>query len=252
VTSSPLLGAACVPVPGTRVPEQDRETVVSDVIVQAGGRRWRRTLLRTPWLTATDDLGAAVAAALAQVPDGAPRDGDVVALAEKIVIVTSGRVVDARGLRAGLLARVLARAVRPVGDSRGLSVPAKMQYVVDEVGAGRIARAAAAAALTRPFGRRGTFYRLAGPLARDLDGLRGAYAGELLPPLRSAEADLLGHHLAARLGRAVAVVDVNDRGGSVRSVSAGGPEPEVLLAALADNPHGDCAQSTPVVLLRPL
>ncbi|HXV93679.1 MAG TPA: coenzyme F420-0:L-glutamate ligase [Pseudonocardia sp.] len=226
--------------------------VVSDVEVEAGGRRWRRVLLRTPWLGEDDDLGAVVADALAGVRCGGPRPGDVVAIAEKVAVVTSGRAVDADVVRPGPLAHLLARAVRPVGDSRGLSLPRKMQYVVAEVGRPRVVLAALAAALTRPFGRRGVFYRVAGDVARDLDGLRGAYPQTLLPPLRPAEAALLGHHLASRLGRVVAIVDVNDRGGSVRSVSAGGPDPGVVLAALVDNPHGDEAASTPVVLLRPL
>lgn len=104
-----------------------------------------------------------------------------------------------------------------------------MQFVLDRAGRTRVVGAVLAAALTRPFGHRGTFYALLGGTARDLDGLRGAYRDELLPPLLPAEAQLLGHHLAARLRRIVAVVDVNDRGGSVRSVSAGGPAPAVLL-----------------------
>jgi len=222
--------------------------VVSDVDLVATGRRWRRILLRTPWLTAADDLGAVLAGALAGYP---ARPGDVVAVAEKIAVVTSGRAVDARALHAGPLARLLARAVRPVGDSCGLSLPRKMQFVLDQVGRPRVLAAALAAAVTRPLGHRGTFYRLLGSTARDLDGLRGAYLDELLPPLRPGEAQLLAHHLAARLGRVVAVVDVNDRGGSVRAVSSGGPDAPTLLALLCDNPHGDCGQSTPVVLLRP-
>jgi F420-0:gamma-glutamyl ligase len=226
--------------------------VVSDVVLVAAGRRWRRVLLRTPWLAADDDLGAALGAALTAVPDGSPRPGDVVAVAEKVAVVTSGRTVDASALRAGPLAHLLARSVRPVGNSLGLSQPRKMQFVLDQAGAARVVGAALAAAVARPFGSKGTFYRLLGSTARDLDGLRGAYLDALLPPLLPGEAALLGHHLAARLGRAVAIVDVNDRGGSIRSVSAGGPDPAALLRLLADNPQGDCEQSTPVVLLRPL
>ncbi|WP_300012929.1 hypothetical protein [Pseudonocardia sp.] len=241
--------------------------VASDVVLVAAGRRWRRVLLRTPWLDADDDLGGALAAALATMPDGSPRPGDVVAVAtmpdgsprpgdvvavaEKVAVVTSGRTVDAHGLRAGALAHLLARSVRPVGNSLGLSQPRKMQFVLDQAGPARVVGAALAAALARPFGSTGTFYRLLGSTARDLDGLRGAYRDALLPPLLPGEAALLGHHLASRLGRAVAVVDVNDRGGSVRSVSAGGPDPEVLLRLLADNPQGNAGQSTPLVLLRP-
>jgi hypothetical protein len=155
--------------------------VLDEELVAAGGR-WRRIVLRTPWLTADDDLGAVLQEALGAVPGG-PRPGDVVAIAEKIAVVTSGRTVDARAVRAGGLARLLARAVRPVGDSRGLSLPRKMQFVIDQVGPARVVAAAVAAALTRPFGGRGTFYRLLGSTARDLDGLRGAYPEQLLPPL---------------------------------------------------------------------
>jgi F420-0:gamma-glutamyl ligase len=231
-------------------PGVDAGPAVSDVVVLAAGRRWRRVVLRTPWLGPDDDLGAVLDAALAQV--GPARPGDVVAIAEKIAVVTSGRTVDAGTVHAGWLARLLARSVRPVGNSRGLSLPRKMQFVLDHAGRARVVGAALAAALTRPFGLRGTFYALLGSTARDLDGLRGAYLDELLPPLLPAEAALLGHHLAARLRRVVAVVDVNDRGGSVRSVSAGGPDPGVLLGLLADNPQGDGDAGTPLVLLRPL
>ncbi len=224
--------------------------VVSDIVVMSGRQWWRRVVLCTPWLTASDDLGAVLLEALAAVPGGEPRPGDVVAVAEKVTVVTSDRVVEPR--RPGALAKVLARAVRPVGISRGLSLPGKMQYVIDDAGRMRVVGAALAAAVCRPLGMRGVFYQLAGATARDLDGLRGAYTDELLPPLRPAEAALLAHHLTSRVGRAVAIVDINDRGGTVRSAPAGGPGPAELLALLADNPHGDCAQSTPVVLLRPL
>lgn len=242
------LASVATGLPPVPAPRRPVGPAAVDVVVAADGRRWRRTLLRTPWLTAADDLGGVLASVLA----GRVGEGDVVAVAEKIAVVTSGRVVNARDLRVGRLARLLARAVRPVGESRGLSLPTKMQFVLDRVGSARVVAAALATALTRPLGWRGVFYRIAGDLARDLDGLRGAYAEQLLPPLLPAEAALLAHHLANRLGCAVAIVDINDRGGSIRAVSAAGPEPDVLLAALADNPHGDCDAATPVVALRAL
>lgn len=203
-----------------------------------------RLVLKTPWLSPSDDLGAALAAAM---PPFSP--GDVLAVAEKVVIVTSGRMESA-GVP-GLLARILARGVRPVGNSRGLSVPEKMQYVLDHVGVGRVLFAAAVGAVSRPFVA-GAFYRVAGSVARDLDGLRGAYSAFLLPPLLPAEARLVAHHLASRLGVLVAIVDINDRGGSVRGCSPGCPPDSVLLAALADNPLGQAYESTPAVLLTDL
>lgn len=218
-------------------------------VVLAHGFSWRRTLLRTRWLTERDDLGAVLADALGRAPTGGS-DRLVLAVAEKAAVVTSGRTVATDRLRPSSLAKSLARAVKPVGDSCGLSVPAKMQYVIDTAGALRVLSAAAAAALTRPLGILGVFYRIAGPVARDLDGARGAYPDLLLPPLSEGEAQLLAHHLATRLRVPVAIVDINDRGGTVRGRSPGCPPATVLLDVLADNPLGHCRQSTPAILLR--
>lgn len=231
-------------------PEQVQHAPGRSDRVDARDRSWERTLLRTPWLTAGDDLGEVLRTALAEVPDPAARPGDVLAVAEKVAVVTSGLEVPGALLTPGQLARALARAVRPVGDSMGLSVPEKMHYVLREVGLLRMTAAVLAAAVTRPFGRTGAFFRVAGPVARDVDGMRGAYPDTLLPPLTPGQAAVLAHHLSTRVGRCVAIVDINDRGGSIRAVSAGGPAPEVLLAALRDNPQGHLRECIPVVLLR--
>jgi len=221
---------------------------MQDEVVVAGNR-WLRTLLRTRWLSERDDLGAILEASLAAVPADR-RHRRVLAVAEKVAIVTSGRVVPAGDVRVSVLARVLARTVRPVGDSRGLSIPEKMQYVLDHAGLARILAAAAAGAATRPLGVGGAFYRVAGSVARDLDGLRGAYERSLLPPLLPSEARLLAHHLAVRLDLPVAIVDINDRGGTVRGCSPGCTPARQLLAVLHDNPLGQADQSTPAILLR--
>jgi hypothetical protein len=49
------------------------------------------------------------------------------------------------------------------GYGIGLGTPQTMQLAIDEVGAPRILFAAAASAVTKPFGIHGVFYRLAGP-----------------------------------------------------------------------------------------
>jgi hypothetical protein len=74
----------------------------------------------------------------------------------------------------------------------------------------------------------------------------------LLPPLDAAEAVTIARDLERALGLTVAIVDINDRGGSVRCVSGGDPDPRLLLQVLRDNPLGQRAQSTPVGLVRRL
>ena len=56
-------------------------------------------------------------------------------------------------------ARLLSRFVSRTPVGVGLGHPATMQLAIDEVGLPRILLASVAAAVTRPFGMRGVFYR---------------------------------------------------------------------------------------------
>jgi len=216
--------------------------------IRRGLAAYERILVRTPWLGPDDDLVEVARVAMAPIC----RPTDTCFVAEKLVVLLSGRAVPAASLRPGRVARLLAPRVRPYGDSLGLSIPAKMQYVVEHAGAVRVVLAAAAAAATRPLGVRGVFYRLAGSLARDLDGMRPPYLDTLLPPLPAQVAVRWCERLASRLGAEVAIVDINDRGGTVRGRSLHALPAAEILVALRDNPLGHCEQATPLGLLRPL
>ncbi len=142
------------------------------------------------------------------------------------------------------MARWVAAGVRPAGNSRGLSVPETLHYVLDHTGTARVLMAALSTAVTHPFGKHGTFYEVAGALARDLDGMRPPYEGLLLPPLDAEDAAHLTERLEARIGAGVAIVDINDRGGSVRAASSRALPPDVIYEVLRDNPLGRRDQST--------
>ena len=207
---------------------------------------WRRCPVRTRWLRPGDDLTAV----LDGCTTGIRRSTDTVAVSEKVAVLLTHRAVPRSAVSAGRLARVLARNVRPVGDSRGLSIPEKMQLVLERQGRLRVLAAAASAGVLRSLGHRGAFYRLAGTYARDLDGLRPPYLDLLLPPLEPGVARRLAQAWQERLGCGVAIVDVNDRGGSVRAVSSAALPADELLTALGDNPMGQGVSSTPVVVVR--
>lgn len=210
------------------------------------GRVFCRIVVRTRWLGPTDSLPEVIDQAVAD----RVRAGDTVVVSEKVALLLTGCAVSAAGMRPGWLARALARGVQPIGNSRGLSIPEKMQYVIDRRGWVRVGLAGCAAALTRPLGIRGVFYRLAGTLARDLDGLRPPYEDLLLPPLPTSTAAYIAQELQSAVGVGVAIVDINDRGGSVRAASSLALRPELLLDVLADNPLGQRDQSTPVGVIR--
>jgi F420-0:gamma-glutamyl ligase len=219
--------------------------VWSDVTVD--GERYRRFPVRTSWLRPGDDLTAVLRQTCA---DSHP--GDTIAISEKVVVLLTFRTISISSVRVGTLARVLARSVRPREGSRGISVPEKMQYVVDQVGWPRLAAAVAASAATRPLGISGIFYRVAGSIARDVDGGRPPYEERLIPPLPRLEAATICSDLEELLGMGVAIADLNDYGGSIRAASPKAIPARTLARVLADNPLRQRLTGTPFALVRPL
>jgi F420-0:gamma-glutamyl ligase len=176
--------------------------------------------------------------------------GDLLAVTEKAVVVTTGRGVPAATVRPGRLAEFLAAHVRPVGNSRGLSIPEKAQLVIDTAGRWRVLAAIAAGAVTRPLGIHGAFYVVAGYVARSMDGMRPPYGDMLLPPLSPRIAHTIAEQLTTELGHPVAIVDLNDRGGSVRAVAGSVMSKRRLAEVMADNPMGQRQQATPIAIVR--
>jgi hypothetical protein len=216
--------------------------------VSVAGVTYLRLPLHTRWLDKSDDLVLALKENLELA-----RPGDTVGVSEKVAILLTGRTVDISTVHPGRLARMLASHVRPRGEhARGLSVPEKMEYVLRTVGLRRIIPAAIGSAVTRPLGIHGTFYRLAGSLARDLDGgPHTPYEDVLLPPLDAKVAQGICADLERALDIGVSIVDLNDFGGSIRAVSPRSLSQETLAAVLSDNPLGQHLRSTPFVLVRP-
>jgi len=215
----------------------------------AGGEGYLRAPLRTPLVQSGDDLAAIVRAALA----GDALPGDVVAISEKIVAISQGRSFPVAEIHPRPLARLLTRFVRKTPHGIGLGIPETMELAVREVGAPRILLAAAAAALARPFGRRGVFYDILGPQASAIDGpTRGT-----IPPynthakLAPRDPEGVAQGLAAMLGQGVdvAVIDANDISVNILGASAG-VDRKRLLALLADNPLGQGHEQTPIALVR--
>ena len=231
------------------------------LIIRRDGHPWARIPLRADLVRNRDDLGDAVGVALGRARDAgiALLPGDVVAMSEKVVAITQGRSFPMDEIRVTPLARLLSRFVSRVPIGIGLGRPQTMQLALEEAGASRILLAAACAAVTRPFGVRGVFYRVAGSRVSAIDGPT-AYT---LPPYNThaskapsdpdGVADRMSRTLSEQAGVhiAVAVVDTNDLAADVLGASAGVDRAMVSLV-LADNPMGQTAEQTPFCILRRL
>ena len=91
---------------------------------------------------------------------------------------------------------------------------------------------------------------VAGYVARSMDGMRPPYGDMFLPPLAPPIARSIAEQLTTELGHPVAIVDMNDRGGSVRAVAGSVMSRKVLAEVMADNPLGQREQATPIAIVR--
>jgi F420-0:gamma-glutamyl ligase len=211
------------------------------------GLVYARHPVRTHLVGPEDDALAVVARYAMPLRD----DVRVVAISERMVAITQGRSYPMDSIRPGRLARFLVRFVTRPGYGIGLGTAETMQLAIDEVGAPRILLAAAAAAVTKPLGIHGMFYRIAGRQAAAIDGP----TSYTIPPYNQAatlgpkDPHGVARRIAAAIGRPVAIIDANDAGCSVLGASPGVDRPFVERL-FADNPLGQAREQTPICVVR--
>lgn len=222
-------------------------------VISLENSSWLRIPVKTKLILRGDDLISAVEKGLADAGE-IPQPDDVLFVSEKAVGASQGRyfVLGEDELRVRPLARFLSRFVTRTPAGIGLGMPETMECALRECGTARILFAALAGGFTRMLGRRGDFYRIAGPLARSIDGpTRGT-----IPPFDNAvslapqDPDGVAKRLAERFTCRAAVVDVNDLGGNILGSYPEDLDRELLVSALSDNPLGQGTQGTPVGILR--
>jgi hypothetical protein len=218
--------------------------------VTVDGEEYARIPIRTRVVMPGDDLDAFIR----EYAVGLVRPGDLLFVTEKIVAITQGRSYPLDEIQPRRLALFLSRYVTRTPYGIGLGMPETMEMALRECGTPRILLAAAVSAVTKAFGRKGDFYRIAGDKARAIDGPTSG----TIPPYNKAV--VLGperprdvaRHLKELLGGVpeVAVVDINDLGGNILGSTVDRAAERRLVAILKDNPLGQGHESTPLGIIR--
>ncbi|WZH36443.1 MAG: coenzyme F420-0:L-glutamate ligase [Microbacterium enclense] len=214
------------------------------------GTSYARIPIRTRVVMPGDDLDAFIL----EYAKDAVQPGDLLFVTEKIVAITQGRSYKLDTIKPRKLALFLSKYVTRTPYGIGLGMPETMEMALRECGTPRILFAAAVSAVTKAFGRKGDFYRIAGDKARAIDGpTKGT-----IPPYNQAV--VLGperpREVAARLKALlgidldVAVVDINDLGGNILGSTMDKAGEKRLVAILKDNPLGQGHESTPLGIVR--
>jgi len=214
------------------------------------GKSYARIPLRTRVVMPDDDLESVVM----EYAKDAVQPGDLLFVTEKIVAITQGRSYRLDEISPRPLARFLSRYVVRTSYGIGLGMPETMEMALRECGTLRILFDAGVSVITKAFGRRGDFYRIAGDKARAIDGP----TKNTIPPYNQAV--VLGpknpREVAVRLKKMlggnleVAVVDINDIGGNILGSTLDKAGERRLVRILGDNPLGQATQSTPMGIVR--
>ncbi len=178
--------------------------------------------------------------------------GDILTISESPLAITQGRAIPVSQIKISLLAKVLSRFVAKVPYGIGLGAPSSMQCAIEETGKLRILIAAAAGALGKLLGRKGDFYRVAGMQAALVD----AASTSPVPPYTETvikgpkEPAKVARKLSEELGYPIAIMDINDIGGSWMIGGGGGVNKEFIELAMKDNPQGQGDELTPLCIVR--
>lgn len=181
--------------------------------------------------------------------------GDLLFITEKIVAITQGRAYPMKDIKPRTLAKVLSRYVTKTPAGIGLGIPETMEMALRECGIPRILFAAAASAVTKPFGKKGVFYDLAGYKASSIDGP----TPNTLPPYNQCvvlgpdRPNEVAREISAQLrGIKVAIADINDLSGVILGTSHPDIDRLKLAKILKDNPLGQDLEQTPMGIIRKL
>jgi tetratricopeptide (TPR) repeat protein len=204
----------------------------------------RRIPIKTRMITLRSGILPVIQEAVA----GQVRPDDILALSESPASAGQGRMIPLEMITPEGMAKQLSKFVGKIGP---LHSPAGMQGAILEAGRTKVLLGAAAGAAGKLVGKRGWFYRVAGPGAAMIDDVAAA-----LPPhdhhllFGPGRPDRLSEELAAALGCHVCVVDANHLTGAWVVGASAGVDRKWVEKVLSDNPAGNEDEQTPIVLIR--
>lgn len=217
--------------------------------IEIGEEKWMRLPIKTHFITPEDNLDFIIKKYVLSYL----KEGDIVAFCQKIISILQNKVIYKKDVKVGFWAKFLSKFATKTPYGFSVGNPLKMQVAIDMAGLPRIIFAGIIGEIGKIFGKRGLFYKLAGHKINELDGFYGEAFKEYeeIGILGPEDCDNLCNKIEKKYRFPCCVVDINDLGGNILGVShkLKGKE-ELILQILKDNPAGQGAQKTPIILIR--
>lgn len=178
------------------------------------------------------------------------RPGDVIAVAQKLASISEKRIVFAPDMKVSRLAKIICKFVNPKSSQHS---PEGMQAAFNEAGYVRVTTAAIVGGITKLFGRKGDFYRIAGEKVAIIDDA-GDGTGTIPPYnkyviLAPEDPDGLSEAIKAKTGVEAAIMDCSYVASTTLGVSSG-VDRDKVADLLKSNPFGNFDEMTPIVVIK--
>ena len=229
------------------------DSAVLRTLRQVGDTLYERVLFKTHFIKPGEDI----AEVISQYTTDYLQDGDVIFVSDKAVANSQKRAIHSDDIKPGFFARFLCRfvAVSPAG--MGIGTPQKMQVAIQQAGLLRILFAAFVSVITKLFGIKGVFYKIAGDTVTRIDGKAGYknWTGPKGPyweyvVLPSENPTQVAERIQAVTGYPAIVADINDLDGYITGYSEDKLIEWDFRSILKDNPMGQENNQTPIGIIR--
>ncbi len=216
------------------------------------GRRYDRFAIQTHFVEVGEDQAELVKKYVLPIS----RDGDVLSFGAKVMAMCTRNVYTKEQIQPGFWAKLLSPHASETVAGIGMHDAYKLQLAINMVGAPRVVFAAAASAITKPFGVKGLFYKIVGKGVAGIDGFyyRSSFDRyKDLALVNNENAAELCDELEKKTGIPVVLMDANDIDQNQLGKCEDFPlTDEEIQDAMADNPSGQGDELTPLILIRPL
>ena len=220
---------------------------------QVGDTLYERILFKTHFIKPGEDIVEVIS----QYTQNYRQDGDIIFVSDKAVANSQRRVIHTDDIKPGFFARFLCRFVSVSSAGKGIGTPQKMQVAIEQAGLLRILFAAFVSVITKLFGIRGVFYKIAGDTVTRIDGKAGYedWSGPKGPywdyvVLPSENPNRVAERIKEATGCSAFIADINDLDGYIVGYSEDKLKEWNFKEILRDNPMGQENEGTPIGIVR--
>lgn len=219
--------------------------------VEAGGTEFERIAIQTHFV----QRGESYLELINKYVDPLYEKGDILSISEKIISMCQDNTVDKKDVKLGFWAKFLSKFASSNNRGVAMDEPYKLQLAINLAGLPRILFACFCSAVTKIFGIKGVFYKIAG---HGIDGIDGFYMNSsfdvyhdiaLLNPKNPKK---VCNEIENAFGVNSMIVDANDFGVEIlgKCDEIDKLSDDFLISLIKDNPAGQSDELTPFILIK--